>query len=266
MKPFGRVGLFAAILFGVLVGVAPNPCFAQNQINLAQFDSWIFQRHGRDEARCRSNLKKEIELQFVRIEQSTPLSESQKDALRLAGQGDIKRFFDRVNDAREKFLQLEQTNNNHDVTEAYQLASPLQRELTEGLFGEGSLMQKVTHYVMTEEQTVEFQERRIEQFRTEMEAKGKVFLATMGRSMALTARQQRQLQAHFRNKAQQIEKVIPTNQQPRFNQYLFITWISEMKNEEDISFLDEEQMQLIEKLAERARAIRPMLEQQGLIE
>ena len=84
--------------------------------------------------------------------------------------------------------------------------------------------------------------------------------------MALTARQQRQLQAHFRNKAQQIEKVIPTNQQPRFNQYLFITWISEMKNEEDISFLDEEQMQLIEKLAERARAIRPMLEQQGLIE
>ncbi|MFG0266363.1 MAG: hypothetical protein ACF8AM_14625 [Rhodopirellula sp. JB055] len=266
MNRFGWFGLFSAILFGTLGAVTPARCLAQNQIDLNQFDSWIFQRHGRDEARCRSTLKKEIELQFVRIEQSTPLTERQKDALRLAGQGDIKRFFDRVNDARETFLKMESKDDNQNINEAYQLASPLQQELTRGLFGEGSLMQKVTRYVMTEEQATELEERQLKQFRAQVEAQSKVFLATVGRGMALTAKQQRRLQEHFRNKAQQIQKVLSKDQQPGLQQYVFYIWISELSDEEDISFLDEEQLQVIEKLAERARAVRPMLKQQGFIE
>ena len=266
MNSFGWVGLFAAILLGTLGGMAPNPCLAQNQIDLAQFDSWIFQRHGRDEARCRSGLKKEIELQFVRIEQSTPLTESQKDALRLAGQGDIKRFFDRVNDARETFLKMEQKNDNQNINEAYQLASPLQQELMQGLFGDGSLVEKVTRYVMTEDQATELKEREIEQFRALMEVRGKVFLATLGRGMALTAKQQRELHELFRKKTQQIQKLPSGKSQVSLQNHLFAIWLVETPDGEIVSIFDPAQRQSIEKLGERAKAIRPMLKQQGLIE
>ncbi|WDQ18041.1 hypothetical protein [Rhodopirellula sp. P2] len=266
MKPFGWVGLFAAILLGSLGGMAPTRCVAQNQIDLPQFDSWIFQRHGRDEARCRTGLKKEIELQFVRIEQSTPLTESQKDALRLAGQGDIKRFFDRVNDAREKFLQMEQKNGNQDINEAYQLASPLQQELTQGLFGNGSLIQKVTRYVMTEDQASELEELEIKQYRAKLEGSSKVFLATLGRGAALTAKQQRQLHELFQKKIQQIQELPTGNNQVALQHYLLSIWIGEITEKEAERILDPEQIQIVERLAERAKGVRQMLLQQGLIQ
>ncbi|WP_047817420.1 hypothetical protein [Rhodopirellula islandica] len=266
MNSFGWIGLFAAILLGSLGGMAPTRCVAQNQIDLAQFDSWIFQRHGRDEARCRSNLKKEIELQFVRLEQSTPLTERQKDALRLAGQGDIKRFFDRVNDAREKFLLMEQKNDNQNINEAYQLASPLQQELSTGIFSNGSLIQKVTRYVMTEDQATELEEIEIKQYRAMLEASSKVFLATLGRGAALTAKQQRQLHELFQKRIQQIQELPSGNNQAVLQHYILITWLGEITEKEADHILDPEQIQIVEKLAERAKGVRQMLLQQGLIQ
>lgn len=265
MRQLGWVGLLASILLGTLGGITPTRCVAQNQIDLAQFDSWIFQRHGRDEARCRSGLKKEIELQFVRIEQSTPLTESQKDALRLAGQGDIKRFFDRVNKAREAFLMMEQKNDNQNINEAYQLASSLQQELSQGLFGDGSLVQKVTRYVMTDDQSNELEQRQIEQHRAMLEASSKVFLAMLGRGMALTAKQQRQLHGIFRKRIQQIQELPQGKNQASLQRYLPIVWLDEMTEEETSSIFDPEQIQSVEKLAERVKGIRPMLIEEELI-
>ncbi|MEP2309536.1 hypothetical protein [Rhodopirellula bahusiensis] len=194
------------------------------------------------------------------------MTEGQKDALRLARHGDIKRFFDRVNKARETFLNMEQDNDNRNINEAYQLASPLQQELTQGIFGDGSLVQKVTRYVMTEEQATELEEREIEQFRALFSAQASLFLATLGRSMALTAKQQRQLQGHLKKRIEQIQKTPSGKLHVSFYQTVFIKWIAESQEEEATSILDPEQTKVIENLAENARAALPMLKKEGLIQ
>ncbi|WP_236618367.1 hypothetical protein [Rhodopirellula europaea] len=254
-----------ATFLGSIVAVSTHRCEAQNQISLAQFDSWIFQTAGRDEEQCRRGLQNKIELQFVRIEQSTPLTESQKDCLRLAGQGDIKRFFDRVNQAREKFLRMEHKDNNANINEAYQLASPLQQELSQGIFGDGSLMEKATRYVMTDDQTQQILERELEQSRVMMELQGKVFLSTIGRGMALTAKQQRELQGHFQKKIQQLGNIPATEGRSSVSGSLFIMWLVELANDDDSSHFDDEQMVVIKRLENRANDAIPMLKLRGLV-
>lgn len=259
------VAWYIAALLGTFIAISPQQCEAQNRISLAQFDNWIFQTAGRDEAQCRKGLEKKIELQFVRIEQSTPLTESQKDSLRLAGQGDIKRFFDRVNQAREKFLRMEQKDNNLHINEAYQLASPLQQELSMGIFGKDSLMAKATRHVMTDDQATQIQERVLEQSRAMMEMQGKVFIATISRGMAMTAKQQRELQERFQKKIQQLAKLPDEEERGFVSRSLFILWLVEIIGEEDFPHFDAEQMVVVKRLENRANDAKPMLKLRGLL-
>ena len=76
------------------------------------------------------------------------LSESQKQKLRLAGQGDIKRFFDRVADSSGS--SAGQTDPNQNI---WQEIQPLQIELNTGLFGDESLFAKTIKRTLDREQT-----------------------------------------------------------------------------------------------------------------
>src|SRR6056297_2230411 len=89
----------------------------QNVITLQQFDAWIFNRLG-DSSSARVSLQARIDLELQRLERAVSLTEPQKSKIRLAGMGDIKRFFDRVKRARQEFVELGVVQQN-DVNEAY---------------------------------------------------------------------------------------------------------------------------------------------------
>ena len=97
------------------------------QVEMQQFDRWIFQGT-KDPSSARSMLESRIDLEVMRIQQSTPLKEDQEKKIRLAGQGDIKRFYDDVDVARRQFLELGEVGQNQ-MQHAWKLAMPLQKRI-----------------------------------------------------------------------------------------------------------------------------------------
>ena len=85
--------------------VAVQPNRAVFMLTDDQFDQWVFggprnSRAGRDK------LDSLLTLQVDDVARMCALSEAQKKKLLLAGRGDIKRFFDKVEEKRKKFAKV----------------------------------------------------------------------------------------------------------------------------------------------------------------
>ena len=75
-------------------------------MNDAQFDQWVFGNMGVANAGvARNKLDSLLTLHVDDLERTCGLTPVQKKKLLLAGRGDIKRFFDRIDDLRKKFDQ-----------------------------------------------------------------------------------------------------------------------------------------------------------------
>lgn len=103
--------------------------------------------------RDRRKLNMKLEQAIQSLDESSGLSESQKQKLRLAGRGDIRHFADRVDQLGEALgvLLRDDALFNDDVTRVREIAT-LEKELSAGLFGPGSKFAKATARTMTTEQ------------------------------------------------------------------------------------------------------------------
>ena len=114
-----------------------------------QFDQWVF--GGPRNSRAGSHkLDSLLTLQVDDVARMCTLSEAQKKKLLLAGRGDIKRFFDKVEEKRKKFAKVK--NDQTKFNEIYQELVPLQAALNSGLFGDGSIYSKTIRRVLSEEE------------------------------------------------------------------------------------------------------------------
>ncbi|MCC9656955.1 hypothetical protein [Rhodopirellula halodulae] len=258
-----RMVIACLTLFLFMVDAAATSCVAQVQIDLRQFDSWMFQSHGRDETQCRKSLLEKIELEFVRIEQSAPLSEEQKEALRLAGRGDVKRFFDRVNEARREFMQMDGKNQQAFVNEAYMLAQPLQQELSEGLFGNDSLLHKVKKGVMTREQTKEMNAQIKLEAIEAWKVRVRLFAATTGRGLALTAKQQERFSDLV---IAQIEPHASADLSRQHADMLINYGVFKCESKSWEAFLDDDQIAAVQTLSRRGQGYERQLQRDGVIQ
>jgi Eukaryotic translation initiation factor eIF2A len=77
------------------------------------------------------------------------LTAAQKQRLRLAGTGDIRRFNDRVDLERQKFIAARRRRADDAVRATYAEAAVLRDELKVGPFGEGSLFAKAQNTVLS---------------------------------------------------------------------------------------------------------------------
>ncbi|TWU43139.1 hypothetical protein Q31b_21770 [Novipirellula aureliae] len=185
-----RLALF--LLF-VLVGLMLMPRHAsaqRNQITLQLFYQWVFQGQNGLDAGMKS-LENSLESELIRLELQIPLSEAQKQKIRLAGQVDIKRFLDRLDLARDKFMALSTSdvNDNQVINEAYQIASPLGREWSVGLFGDQSFVQKVVSTALNAEQLTKVEAERQRLLKQNTETVIRVNIATLGRSLLFSEKQ-----------------------------------------------------------------------------
>ena len=120
--------------------------------NLDQMDQWVFGRYG-GSGGARNKLDSSLLLRISDLERTCGITELQKNKLRLAGRGDIKRFFDKVEELKRKF-QHGQNNPNANI---WQEIQPLQVELNTGLFGDDSLYAKTIRRTLNQEQAARFE-------------------------------------------------------------------------------------------------------------
>ena len=232
----------------------------QFNIGIDQFDRWIFNRM-QTEVATRAGLRSRIELELERIERSAELSESQKDKIRLAGQGDIKRFFDDVAEARQAFLALS-ANGEIDqakINEAYQLASPLAQRLNRGLFDDDSLLRKVAAGTVDERQSRKIRARAEQVKKYRAETAMMTHLAMVNRMIPMTQKQREALANLVRTKV----KVGKANS-------IFVTQLITYRlgQHKDAlkEILDEAQMKAFEAMFAQARMFKQNLKAQGLLD
>jgi hypothetical protein len=237
-----------------------SPLLAQNPtIGIEQFDSWIFQGTlNRDQAK--TTLESRIDLEITRISQTVSLTEEQKERLKLAGRGDIKRFYDRVEKARQKFLSMGEQWEQNRINEAYQLAVPLQQELRNGLFGETSLLQKVVVSTVDEEQAEAMRQEAERQMRLRKESAVKVFVANLGRQVPLTSAQRTKLTDLL------LEKMKSIGREDAYIYYLVSYRLSEVPRDSYSTMFDEMQLKAIDQATRQGKGMKAMLKQQGLLD
>jgi hypothetical protein len=116
------------------------------------------------------------------------LTETQKKKLLVAGQGDIKRFFDSVQEARAKLPLL--SSDQDRLPEMLSEIRRLARSYRSDLFSSGSIFAKTLSKTLNEEQSTRFRERKRQQFRATL-----AWVAgTLEQTMKLTSDQRRRLE------------------------------------------------------------------------
>lgn len=134
--------------------------FAVGQID---FDQWVFQMHGSNEAAGFKRLETLLELRLEEIGRFVSLSEEQLRKLRAAAEGDAERFRIRIRLARARFDEIKQ--NQDRWQEIWQEIQPLQQQLQVGIHGAGSLFDKTVSRVLTGEQRLTYYQADRERMR-----------------------------------------------------------------------------------------------------
>jgi len=229
-----------------------------NVITIEQFDSWIFSQM-RDEASARVSLKSRIELEIERRDRVASLSDQQKAKIRLAGTGDIKRFFDQVRRARQDFIALGLVERNN-INEAYQLASPLSQRLSTGIFDKESLLKKVSMTVQDAEQAEAIDEYERQRLERKKGIAIKSQVAQLGRSVPLTAVQRERL-IRLIDESLDIQNC-PENYYATLIHYR----LSEVPKSTLLEFLDKPQVRALENVLPRGANIKAALIQKKVID
>jgi hypothetical protein len=162
----------------------------QNNFELAEsnFHQWVFGNGYRNVA-PRDHLDSLLMVNVAEVDRACSLSQAQKRKLILAGHGDIKRFMDRVADARDVFerLRRDQTKMN----EIFQEAQPLAATLAAGLFGDGSFFAKTLGSTLDPDQAQRYRGALREKSQFRYRAKVSLALANLDIAVGFTTEQYR---------------------------------------------------------------------------
>lgn len=122
-------------------------------INDAQFDQWVFGNMGVANAGvARTKLDSLLTLNVDDLDRSCGLTRVQKKKLLLAGHGDIKRFFDQIEDVRKKYTKNK--NDQNQWQQVWQEIQPFRNAFNSGFFAGESIYAKTIKGTLTPEQVV----------------------------------------------------------------------------------------------------------------
>jgi hypothetical protein len=122
-----------------------------------QMEHWVFGNQG-GAVRARAHLEAILSQLVDEYDRICGLSPAQRKKLEVAGRGDIKRFFDRVDETRRKFREHEGPWDRNRLNAAWQEARPLQQALRQDWFQEQSLFCKALHHTLNEDQVARYEQ------------------------------------------------------------------------------------------------------------
>lgn len=241
-----------------LCSVSPEAGAQERLIGLDQFNGWIFSRM-QNEQKARDTFYSRIDLEIERLDLVASLTDDEKAKIRLAGKGDVKRFFDDVREARREFLELGNVNQNQ-MNEAYQLASALAQRINSGLFDNNSLLKKVAATAPDPEHAQRIRKRNQRRRKLQTEFAIKAYVAILGRTIPFTSDQRDQLVVLI---GKNVDLAHPNG--PYVTQLISYR-LSELPDGELQELFDENQWNAFKNTLAQAKAMKAMLKQQGLID
>jgi hypothetical protein len=225
-------------------------------LNDAQFDQWVFGDPGNSRG-GRSRLDSLLSLQVDEVGRTCHVSDLDRKKLLLAGRGDIKRFFDLVEEKRRKFDKVKTDQNK--VGEIYRELLPLQLALNSGLFGDGSLYAKTLKRILSSQDEVRYQNLVQEKNEFRYKARVELGVAHLEQAVGFRDEQRRKL----------VDLILRETRPPaRFGQYdyyLVMYQTSQIPQEKIKPLFDEKQWQFLDRQLNQMRGMQHFLRQQGLL-
>lgn len=227
------------------------------EMNEAQINGWIFQ-DGMDPAGARKRLEDQLETLVASLSELCGLSAEQEAKLRLAGGGDLERFYDQVEAMRRQHLN--KTYDQNEIGQVYQKFQPLAQRYQAGLFGERSLLARTVRRVLRPDQAARYEamerQRRAYQYR----AKAGSVLSMLDRQLGLTDTQYDALESLV------VESGAVVRSLGRVEYYAILYRLAQVPEARLKEILDPAQWKLLAIHLQQARSMREMLTQQGYAE
>jgi hypothetical protein len=220
------------------------------------FDIWVF-GNTRSGPAARTRLETQLKLQVDEVDRVARLSAAQRKTLELAGRGDIKRFFDRVEQKRKEFQLVR--NDQQKFSDFYQELRTLQLVFNGGLIGDGSFFAKALKKTLAGEQSAAYgavvreRESIRQQFRV-----GQV-LATLDNAVGLKADQRQRLLELMTNETR------PPKKSGQYDQYVVLLQLARLPEDRLKPIFNDAQWRLFSQHLDRARGLETFLSGQDLL-
>jgi hypothetical protein len=225
-------------------------------LNEAQFDMWVFGGAG-NAVRGRNKLEALLDLSVDEVARECSLAPLQRQKLVLAGRGDIKRFFEKVEEKRRKFDKLRTDQNK--IGELYQEVIPLQAMLNAGLFSDGSLYSKTLKRVLGESEDSRYQELLRDKQLFRYRAKVELVVAQLDQTLGLSDHQRREF----------VDLIIKESQPPtrygQYDYYLILYQIGKLHRERLRPLFKDKQWAFLVRQLDQMRGMEQFLRNQGLL-
>lgn len=233
---------------------------APNSFLLAEatFRSWIFPNLNRNLS-PREYFEATLGNRVDDVTRSCSLLEGQRRKLILAGRGDIKRFFERVEEVHDLYERLK--HDQRSINQIQAEATPLAAVFATGLHGEGSLFAKTLDSTLDPDQAARLRESILERARFRYKAKITLAVARLDDAVGFTSEQARRLIAVILEETTPIEKPIGPNEATLINYK--IAKIPESKLR---PIFDDDRWKRLRKQLEPALAFERFLRRNQLIE
>jgi hypothetical protein len=233
---------------------APNQEFMLEESN---FDQWIFQGSG-SAAAGRNRIDSHLKLKLEELVRTCELTEAQQKKLRLAAQGDIKRFFDQVEVLRKKFRAVK--NDQNGFNDLWPEIHPLQQKQQAGLFGESSMFDKTLRSILLPEQQQRYQKVTDTRRRFRYRASIEVALISLSDTVALKDEQHKAIAKLL---VEETPLPLRFGQQ---DQQVVMYGLSKIPAAKLKAIVDERQWKALKPQIEQGEAMEAFLAQNGLIE
>jgi hypothetical protein len=232
--------------------------FNRGQMNEAQFDMWVF-GNARSAVAARARLESSLKVKLAAVEQITRLTPAQKKKAELAARGDLKRFFDDVEDRRNRFKILNKDQDQAKLAEFYQSLQPVQTAFQSGVFGAGSVFAKTLRKTLDAAQFARYdadvRERNLFRYR----AKVGLAVATLDRSVGLTHDQRERLTTLI------LEGTHPPRKSSQLDTQFVLYQLAHLDEAKVRPIFNEAQWNLVKHQLTGAQAYEQMLTRQGML-
>jgi hypothetical protein len=226
-----------------------------NMSGVEQVDQMLYGRFG-GAGVARNKLDSALALRVDDVDRICGVTEGQKKKLQVAGRGDIKRFFDRVEETKRRFESVK----NNQFNNIWQEIQPLQTELNSGLFGDDSFFAKTVKRTLNEEQAAKFanvvRERNLVRYRATVGW----CVVQLDRSVGLSDDQ----------RARMVELLVKETRPPkRFgqNDYWFMMLQASKISESKLKpILDDIQWRILERQLNQGKGMEQWLRMSGIID
>jgi hypothetical protein len=226
-------------------------------LNEMQFNHWLY-NNGEGDDVARTKLRTHLTLQIDELARACRLTDAQREKLRLAGQGDLARFFGRVAIKRKELQDKEYDQNK--INDIFQQLRPLQTAYNAGILEENSLFAKTIATTLDPDQRATYEAAERERRRFRYQARVELIVLRLGRTLGLTSQQHRKL----------VDLIVAETKLPRksgqYDQYIVMVQARKLPKEKLTAILDEAQMRVFEQHLNQARGIEQFLKQNGYLD